>query len=494
MTNIKGKLLIFIVAYHAERTIEQVVSRIPLALAQDYDVEVLIIDDSSGDETFLRGELMRRGQKIPFKMTVLFNPVNQGYGGNQKIGYHYAVENGFDWVALVHGDGQYAPECLPQLVDVLANGQAEAVFGSRMLAKGGALKGGMPLYKYIGNKILTTYQNTLLGTNLSEFHSGYRLYAVKALAAVPFELNSNDFHFDTEIIIQFVNAEFRIKELPIPTFYGDEVCRVNGMAYAWNVSMTTLQARLQRYYIFYDRKFDCSARKRREKSRYDIRFVDQQLANQVRNGSTVLIIGAAREPLLRDMEKKECRIISYKDEDCLVESQILAGADYIVLTDTKFLGHYPEQLLAKLRNFSIEAPDITLLLPVGNVAFAWIRLMLLCGRFGYARRGILNTWHQRLFTKHSLQQLFLQNGFTVLQLTGVPVPYELICSSAKTASVFRAVHLVLIALWKNLFSYQFVVMAKPQPTLQHLLKRAKQAAAEKQAAHDSSFNSNSTRS
>lgn len=488
MANIKGKLLIFIVAYHAERTIEQVVSRIPLALAQDYDVEVLIIDDSSGDETFLRGELMRRGQKMPFKMTVLFNPVNQGYGGNQKIGYHYAVENGFDWVALVHGDGQYAPECLPQLVDVLASGQAEAVFGSRMLAKGGALKGGMPLYKYVGNKILTTYQNTLLGTNLSEFHSGYRLYAVKALAAVPFELNSNDFHFDTEIIIQFVNAEFRIKELPIPTFYGDEVCRVNGMDYAWNVSITTLQARLQRYYIFYDRKFDCSARKRREKSRYDIRFVDQQLASQVRSSSTVLLIGAAREPLLRDLERKGCQIISHNDEDCLVASQVLAGADYILMTDAKFLGNYPEQLLAKLRDFSVAAPDITLLLPVGNVAFILPRLMLLFGRLGYTQRGIINTWHQRLFTKNSLKQLFVQNGFTVLQISGVPIPYELICSSAKTARFFRIVHLMLIALWKNLFSYQFVVVAKPQPTLHHLLKRAKEAAAEKKAAHDSSFN------
>ena len=139
-----GRLLIFIVAYNAERTIEDVLRRIPTSLAERYEVEVLIIDDSSKDDTFFRSELANRRGIVPFKLTVLFNPVNQGYGGNQKIGFHYAIENGFDWVALVHGDGQYAPECLPDLVAVLAGGEAEAVFGSRMLDRGGALRGGLP--------------------------------------------------------------------------------------------------------------------------------------------------------------------------------------------------------------------------------------------------------------------------------------------------------------------------------------------------------------
>jgi glycosyltransferase involved in cell wall biosynthesis len=483
----QGKLLIFIVAYNAEKTIEDVIKRIPAALTQQYAVEVLIIDDSSRDGTFLRSEAARLDKGNPFKLTVLFNPVNQGYGGNQKIGYHYAVEKGFDWVALVHGDGQYAPECLPQLIAPLAAGQAEAVFGSRMLDKGGARKGGMPMYKYVGNKILTTFQNALLGTTLSEFHSGYRLYATKALAAVTFELNSNDFHFDTEIIIQFVNAAFRIKELPIPTFYGDEVCHVNGIVYAWNVFKTTSQARLQRYHIFYDRRFDCTARRRNEKSgSQELRFLDQQIVQQVRGNSHIVVIGPLREAARKELERQGCRITLHKDEDGLTASSDLAGADYLLLTDSKFLGHYPEQLLARLREFSSESPNIVVLLPVGNVAFALIRLLLLCGRFGYTRRGILNTWHQRLFTRHSLKQLFVQNGFTLLQLIGIPVPYELIFRSKSTAGVFRTLHLALITLWKGMFSYQFLVTAQPTPTLNSLLKRAEQAASAKQVAHDSS--------
>src|SRR5687767_15974936 len=111
---------------------------------------------------------VRRSTAFPFALTVLFNPVNQGYGGNQKIGYHYAIERGFDFVALVHGDGQYAPEMLPELLTPLAQGDADVVLGSRMLVRGSALKGGMPLYKYIGNRILSWYQNRVLRCQLSE--------------------------------------------------------------------------------------------------------------------------------------------------------------------------------------------------------------------------------------------------------------------------------------------------------------------------------------
>src|SRR5438874_1191576 len=181
MTNCKKpRVLVFIVAYNAERTIDSVVRRIPAGLTDSYEVEVLIIDDASGDETFERGHRASRAADAPFPIHVLFNPVNQGYGGNQKLGYHYAMENGYDFVALLHGDGQYAPECLPMLLEPLRNGEAAAVFGSRMLTPKGARQGGMPLYKFVGNKVLTWIENKLLRANLSEFHSGYRIYSIRA--------------------------------------------------------------------------------------------------------------------------------------------------------------------------------------------------------------------------------------------------------------------------------------------------------------------------
>src|SRR3954468_22896645 len=176
--DLRGKrLLVFIVAYNAETTIEKVLSRIPASL-HTADVEVLIIDDSSKDDTFRNG-LRYEQRHTAFKITVLRTPENQGYGGNQKLGYRYAIDHGFDIVALVHGDGQYAPEKLPALLEPLIAEQADAVFGSRMIHKQAARRGGMPMYKWIGNQLLTAFQNRVLGTKLSEFHTGYRLYSTK---------------------------------------------------------------------------------------------------------------------------------------------------------------------------------------------------------------------------------------------------------------------------------------------------------------------------
>src|SRR4029078_8248621 len=208
----KFRVLILVVAYNAERTLERVISRIPPSLADHYEVEILAIDDASRDRTFEIGQQIKTAKSLPFPLRVLFNPINQGYGGNQKIGYHYAIKNDFDFVALVHGDGQYAPEAWPELLKPLGEGSADAVFGSRMLSQGAARQGGMPLYKFVGNKILTRVQNRLLRTQFSEVHSGYRVYSVPALKKIPFDRNTNDFHFDTEIIIQLLLAGMRIRE------------------------------------------------------------------------------------------------------------------------------------------------------------------------------------------------------------------------------------------------------------------------------------------
>ena len=223
----KPRALIFIVAYYAESTIIEVLRRIPPL--EDYAVEVLIIDDCSSDQTFASSERLRQSGNYQHPLTVLSNPANQGYGGNQKLGYHYAIEHQFDLVALLHGDGQYAPEILPELLAPLACGEADVVLGSRMLRPAGALKGGMPFYKFVGNRLLTGYQNLILRSQLSEFHTGYKACTVASLRSIPFELNSNVFHFDTEIIIQFLRAHSRIAEIPIPIHYGEEICRENGI-------------------------------------------------------------------------------------------------------------------------------------------------------------------------------------------------------------------------------------------------------------------------
>ena len=176
----KTKLLIFIVAYNAEKTIESVIKRIPKFLFKKFNLEIIIIDDASTDSTFKISKKIKKFNKSNFKLKIFRNPINQGYGGNQKIGYYYAIKNNFDYVVLLHGDGQYAPEQLPKLLKGIAINKFDVVIGSRMISKKRALKGGMPLYKLVGNIILTQIQNLLLGSKLAEFHSGYRIYSVKS--------------------------------------------------------------------------------------------------------------------------------------------------------------------------------------------------------------------------------------------------------------------------------------------------------------------------
>ena len=309
----RARLLIFIVAYHAEATIRDVLARIPHSLSEEYDTEVLVIDDGSDDRTFEHAHAASGESLIPFPITVLFNPVNQGYGGNQKIGYFYALRKGFDFVALLHGDGQYAPERLPDLVRPLKEDRADACFGSRMMTQGGALRGGMPLYKFLGNKTLSWFENRMLRTSFTEFHSGYRVYSTAALKRIPFDLNTNDFHFDTEIIIQFVAAGLRIIEVPIPTYYGDEICRVNGLKYAWNVAVAVAQARMQELGLFYDPRFDCAAAGRgneQYQSKLDYESPHSLALKVIPANSRVLDLGCAGGYIGSTLKKlKGCHVV-----------------------------------------------------------------------------------------------------------------------------------------------------------------------------------------
>lgn len=233
------KVAIFIVAFNASSTIAKVLDRIPSSVWELAE-EVFIFDDASRDNTYLAAEEWKKA-KGQEKLVIFKNKINQGYGGNQKVGYEYAIRKGFDFVVLLHGDGQYAPETLPEILAPLLDGRAAAVFGSRMLLPGGARAGGMPLYKFVGNKILTTFENWATGAKLSEWHSGYRAYSTKALSQIPFQLNTNDFHFDTEIIIQLLDRKLPIVEIAIPTHYGDEISHVNGIIYAINIFKVIVQ-------------------------------------------------------------------------------------------------------------------------------------------------------------------------------------------------------------------------------------------------------------
>jgi glycosyltransferase involved in cell wall biosynthesis len=486
------RLLVFIVAYNAERTIASVLARIPATLAYEYEVEILAIDDSSGDRTFEVGHSVATGD-VAFPLRVLFNPKNQGYGGNQKIGYHYAIQNGFDFVALIHGDGQYAPEVLPELLKPLADDQADAVFGSRMLCRGAALKGGMPLYKFAGNKVLTWFQNRLLRTNFSEFHSGYRLYSVAALKRIPFDRNTNDFHFDTEIMIQLLKAKMRIRELPIPTYYGNEICRVNGIKYACNIAVTTLKSRCHEFGIFYDSKFDCEA-EHDLPTHYELKLGYKSphtaALDVVASGARVLDLGCGAGGYLSALLQKErgCKctgvdrfqIASNVGLNRFFQHDLNSGLpdlnfldyDYVLLLDV--INHLaaPEAFTHQLRQAMRYCADTTVIVSTANVGFFIERFMLLIGQFNYGKRGILDLTHTRLFTFSSLRRLLEQHGFCINLCRGIPAPYPIALGQNVFSRCLLAINDALIRVAPGLFSYQIFMVAKPNPSLEILLERA----------------------
>jgi glycosyltransferase involved in cell wall biosynthesis len=493
----KKRVLIFVVAYNAERTIAKVVARIPVSLAQ-YHTEILVIDDCSRDQTFVEARTAQKAAGSPFPLTVLYNPVSQGYGGNQKIGFHYAIENGFDIVALLHGDGQYAPECLPDLLQPLLAGEADAVLGSRMMTRFAALKQGMPLYKFAGNKILTWIQNRILHASLSEFHSGYRLYSVSALAALPFERNTNHYHFDTEILIQLLRAGQRLKELPIPTYYGDEIRNVKGLKYAFNVLRSTLLSRAQDYSVLYQRKFDVARPTENNpfyRSKFHFESPHSLALQRIRAGSSVADIGCAGGYVAQALKQKQCRVTGIDqfpaDRDAHLDEFIQCDLDqgefpvdtgrfeYVLLLDIVEHLRSPERLLDTLRQARRTGSDLTVIFSTGNIAFLVTRLGLSLGRFNYGKRGILDLTHTRLFTFRTARNLFEQSGYLVEEVRGIPAPFPLAVGDNILGRFLLLLNKLFIKVSKTLFAYQIFMVCKPTPSLEWLLEKAHEASREK---------------
>lgn len=234
----KEKVIVVMPAYNAAKTLRETYESIPSHIVD----KVILVDDVSQDETVA----IARGLDIK----TVVHSTNRGYGGNQKTCYLQALDEGADFIVMLHPDGQYAPKMIPQLLEPLKRRQADAVLGSRILIKGGALKGGMPLYKYIANRLLTFLENFVLGLGLSEFHTGYRAYTRRFIETIPFLKNSDDFVFDTEIIAQVAAFNFKIAEVPIMTRYFKEASSVDfkvGLIYGLKTLLTLGKYVLHRF-------------------------------------------------------------------------------------------------------------------------------------------------------------------------------------------------------------------------------------------------------
>jgi glycosyltransferase involved in cell wall biosynthesis len=244
----KKKITVVLPAYNAEKTLEMTYNEIPLDIVD----EVILVDDLSRDNT------IEEAEKLGIHHIVRHTE-NKGYGGNQKSCYNKALEIDSDIVVMLHPDYQYTPKLIHSICYLIANEVYEVVLGSRILGKG-ALKGGMPIYKYIANRILTLTQNILMNQKLSEYHTGYRAFSKKVLTSINYNLNSDDFVFDNQMLAQIFYAGFEIAEITCPTKYFEEASSINirrSMKYGFGVLVVSLQYFLQkirfgRFRIFSD--------------------------------------------------------------------------------------------------------------------------------------------------------------------------------------------------------------------------------------------------
>lgn len=239
------KIVVVMPAYNASKTLEMTYREIPFDIVD----EVIVVDDASSDDTY------KKIEELGIQATI--HSQNVGYGGNQKTCYRKALSKGADIIVMVHPDYQYSPRLITAMASMITSGHYDIALGSRILG-GEAIKGGMPLYKYIANRFLTFVDNLVLGIKLSEYHTGYRAFSRKVLETLPLEENSNDFVFDNEILVQAVYFGFKIGEISCPTRYFEDASSVNfggSMKYGFGVVATLAKyiltkLHLKRFMIF----------------------------------------------------------------------------------------------------------------------------------------------------------------------------------------------------------------------------------------------------
>ncbi len=230
------KILVIMPAYNAEKTLVKTYNDIPKDIVDD----IILVDDHSNDKTMLIARELG--------IRTFVHDANYGYGRNQKTCYGEALKGGADVIIMLHPDYQYSPKLLPAMAAMICYGEYDVVLGSRIIG-GGALKGGMPVYKYLSNRVLTAFQNIMLGTKFSEFHTGYRGFSRSVIESLPIEENSDDFIFDNQMLSQIIFAGYRIGEISCPTRYFEEASSINflrSIKYGIGVVMVSFMYRLQK--------------------------------------------------------------------------------------------------------------------------------------------------------------------------------------------------------------------------------------------------------
>jgi 2-polyprenyl-3-methyl-5-hydroxy-6-metoxy-1,4-benzoquinol methylase len=478
----KGKILVCIFSIDDEQAVLDDLNRMPPVVSAN-EHEILILIDGSREESFK--ETVKCIQDIEYlNVQILFTSENLGYGGNQKLAFHYAVKHEFDVVLMLDECGQYPTERLEELLSVLMTSDVQAVVSSRFLNNAQNPRRQMPLHRYLGNRLVTSLQNLILGLKYSEFHSGFRSFRVKALEKIPFPFNSNGRQFDTEILIQFKLKGFAVKEVPIFLNKETKSRILDHVRYGIDVLRVSINFQLHQRFLFYERKFDVSSGTEKYTLKVGYPSSHQLALNEVTGNGRVLDIGCGRSLVGAELKKTGCwveavdcevpdggaKINKFTKMDLNDEnvSLLVHDFDYVLLLDVLEHLEEPEKFILNLRTHARgKSPKV--LLSVPNIGFFIIRLQLLLGQFNYGTRGILDMGHRRLFTFKTIRKMLEDAGFKIMKCDGIPVPFPEAIGDNPVSRMLMAVNQLLIWFFPKIFSYQIFMVVSPLPTLDDLL-------------------------
>ncbi len=468
------RIALVIVEYRDAETLARTLDRVPPAVLGRLE-QILLVEDAgrgllelpagAGDAAGWRAKLRRCRSRSRLD-----------YGGRQKLGYDVALRAGMDIVVLLHGSGHYAPEVMAELLAPVEAGAADAVLGSRLLARGPGRRL-VPLGTRLVSALLSWIQERCVGLRVSAFYSGFRVYRSAALRDVPYHRLTNERYFDTELLMQLHAAEFRIGEQPIPPYEGSGLSVAGRLQYAAQVVRSAIAYRLHRSGLRSAERFEVGPPRYPAKTgRWSSH---RQLPEMIPAGHRVLDLGCGEGLLSERLSRRGCRVIGVdqhvgaRAKASCIKTYALdldgglgmldeAPFDTILLADV--LSHLtePDAVLAQCHQRLRSGGQ--LIISVGNVAHLSVRLSLLLGRFEYTPRGILERKHAVLYTLKSLKRLLASQQFRVAGVRVTPVPFESVWPRAAGhwwVQGLSAVSYALARAWQTLFAYQFLVVATP---------------------------------
>jgi methionine biosynthesis protein MetW len=460
--------------------LRQVLDRISDPVAAWFEEIVIVQDRSAAEQRPVPREWRERGDgasEIGSRLRVHRLPRDAGFGGARKAAFEYAVRKRFDHVVFMRGDGIHPPEALPELVRPIHDDPNQMVFAYRLLRMP-RTPGGWKLFpNLVAHTLATGFQNRLLGLRLRDYHSGFRLYSMRAIERMPYQLNSDDPHFDMQLVIQCRVLGVPVCEVPVGPLWREYATNAAGLAEVFRASRCAVDYRLHQLHVLRLGNYFVD-----EGVRYTFKHSatgsHMQIVRTIEPDSRVLDLGCSQGLLARPLQEKGVRVTGVdiappsapidgleqffeRDLDRELELPFGRDFDYVVVSDVIEHLRNRTQLLRSARTFLKEGGRLIISTP--NIALWFYRLSLLVGRFEYGPRGVLDETHVHLFTRATFRREVEKAGFYILRERVTALPFEIVFESTGRSRLVRSLNHFyhrLARLWPTMFAYQHILEAE----------------------------------